>query len=96
MLWANLIMTIVAAALGLLTWVVNYGRNPDWKYKAKIALSGALFVLTIVALVLKTSNPAGLIARQPIGWVYLAVVVLGMFPVVAALGWIGDDIMYGK
>lgn len=92
-LWFGVVMSPVAAALGALSWWINYGHRLTPRFQLKIAFSAAVTVLGIVALVLRATQPQALLNRAPLGWVYVALVAT-MVGLVAALGWIGARIVY--
>ena len=93
-LWGGVVMTPVAMVLGATSWWFNYGRKFQGVYAGKIVLAASLLVVGVVALILRSVNSGALVNREPIGWVYFALVLV-MVLLVSALGWLGDRIMYG-
>jgi len=59
-------------------------------------LSLAFLIIGVVALTLRVANPEIFTTpAEPMRWVYFALVIV-MAVLAAALGWLGDVIMYGK
>jgi predicted heme/steroid binding protein/uncharacterized membrane protein len=95
MLWGSVIMAPVAIVLGVTSWSFNYGRKMKWTFMGKIIISIVFLIVGVVALTLRTSNANIFTGSDPMQWVYFGLIVV-MVLLVAALGWIGDLIMYGK
>jgi predicted heme/steroid binding protein/uncharacterized membrane protein len=93
LLWAATIMTPLATLSGYISWWFNYGRILDSRFKAKIGQSATLFVIEIIALIIRSGNPQVLVNREPLGWVYAALFIV-MAGLVAGLGWIGARIVF--
>ncbi len=92
-LWAATVMTPLATASGYVSWWFNYGHILDNRFKAKIGQSATLFVVEVVALVLRATNPTALLNREALGWIYAALFVVMAF-LVGGLGWIGARIVF--
>jgi len=93
LLWMGVIMTPVAMLSGGVSWWFNYGRTLTNEFKFKIGGSTVLFILSVIALVLRETNPSAFIAGEPAGWIYFGVVML-MLVHVAMLGWVGARIAF--
>lgn len=93
LLWMGVVGTPLAMLTGALSWWFNYGHKWTPKFGRKIGLSIGLLALGVGALALRSTHPTALADRQPLGWVYFALVVL-MVVHAAALGWIGARIVY--
>jgi predicted heme/steroid binding protein/uncharacterized membrane protein len=92
-LWAAVIMTPLAMLSGALSWWFNYGHIFDGRFTIKILGSIVLFIVALIALILRATNPTALLVGEAIGWVYTAL-VLAAVPLVATLGWIGARIVF--
>jgi len=94
-IWAGVVTGVIAMAMGVTSWWFNHGRTMKTTYVSKMVMSLVFLVVGIVALTLRTANPDALVTRDPTGWVYF-VLTLVLVVLVAALGWVGDIIMWGK
>jgi predicted heme/steroid binding protein/uncharacterized membrane protein len=93
LLWMGVIMTPLAMLSGGISWWFNYGRILTDAFKLKIGASAVLFILSVIALVIRETNPSAFMMGEPIGWVYFGVVML-MLAHVAILGWVGARIAF--
>jgi predicted heme/steroid binding protein/uncharacterized membrane protein len=96
LLWGAVGMGVVAPLLGLVSWWFNYRHKIYWTFLVKIALSLVFLILGIFALSLRIDNDMLMVARQGNWWLYFADTVVLMVVVAAALGWVGDIIMWGR
>ncbi len=92
-LWMAVIMAPLAILTGATSWWFNYRRAPTPLFKGKIGLSIVLLALAVIALALRTANPASVVNREGAGWLY-ALVVVAMVAVVSGLGWLGAKITF--
>ncbi len=88
-------MAPVAIVLGAVTWWYHYGHQLTGQFQIKIGLSIVLVPLSVAALVLRARAAQILIQRQPLGWVYAALIGL-MLLAVSGLGWVGDRITFPR
>ena len=96
LLWGAVAMAPVAMVLGVVAWSVGYGRVLKSTFMGKIVLSLAFLIVGVVALTLRVASPEIFTTpAEPMRWVYFGLVIV-MAVLVAALGWLGDVIMYGK
>ena len=93
LLWMAVIMTPVAMLSGGLSWWFNHGHTLTTPFRLKIGGSSTLFILSVIALVLRQTNPAAFTTGQPLGRVYFSLVML-MFVCVGVLGWVGSRIAF--
>ena len=91
LLWMGVVMTPVAMLAGAISWWFNFGHKFTSRFRIKLGVSISLFVVGVVALILRTTRPAAFIDREPVGWAYFGLVLL-MVAMVAVLGWIGARI----
>jgi predicted heme/steroid binding protein/uncharacterized membrane protein len=84
---------LVGMATGPLTWWVNYGAKMSTNIKVKLSVSPLLFLLVLVALFWRVTNPEILLTPGPAGWIYLA--LSGSFAfLVGILGWFGAKMTF--
>jgi predicted heme/steroid binding protein/uncharacterized membrane protein len=92
-LGAGLIFTPVAMATGYYTWWLNYMARPIKAVTIKQWLAAILLCIEIIAFVWRISNPAILAPFNFAGAMYL-MLILFLFPLVAALGWYGATLTF--
>jgi predicted heme/steroid binding protein/uncharacterized membrane protein len=94
-LWMAVLMALVAAGLGALTWRLNYGGKATPSFQIKIAVSITLILLGALALTVRTLDPGALVEGRFAGWAYLGLLGL-MVLCVSVLGWVGDTISFPR
>jgi predicted heme/steroid binding protein/uncharacterized membrane protein len=92
-LGAGLIFTPVAMATGYYTWWLNYKARPMKAVTIKQWLAAILLCIEIIAFVWRISHPAVLTPFNCASAVYLILILL-LFPLVAALGWFGATLTF--
>ncbi len=93
MLILNVPSMLVGMSTGPLTWWVNYGAKMSNNIKIKLSVSCLLFILTLVALFWRITNPEILVNMGTAGWAYLA--LSSSFAVlVGILGWFGAKMTF--
>lgn len=92
-LLAAAIMSPIAILAGVSSWWYNYQHKLTSIYKGKASLSIMLFVLQFVTLIVWATNRNALSDRKPIGWLYLALVII-MSGFVFGLGKLGGEIVF--
>ncbi len=90
-LWAAFVMTPLAMLSGALSWWFNYGQIMNERFGIKFTVS--IILLITEAFALSKRDPAALMNREPLGWVYVLSVV-AIIPLVAILGWNGARIAF--
>ena len=94
-LLAGVILALPTALFGILSWRYNYGGRNVRPFNAKLGLSALLLTLGIASVTLWTLYPAALAEREPVGWVYFAL-LLAACPPVLLLGMLGGEIVFPK
>jgi predicted heme/steroid binding protein/uncharacterized membrane protein len=94
-LLVGVIMALPAAIFGVISWRYNYSGRGVPPFKAKLGLAALLLPLSIASLTLWSLYPLALGNREPIGWVYFAL-LLAACPLVLLLGMLGGEIVFPK
>ncbi len=83
----------VGMTTGPLTWWVNYGAKMSNNIRVKLSVSCLLFLLVLVALFWRITNPEILLNSGPAGWAYLAL-SCSFAVLVGILGWFGAKMTF--
>jgi predicted heme/steroid binding protein/uncharacterized membrane protein len=87
------VMSPIAIMTGASSWWYEYQRKLTWIFKGKAALSIFLFCLELVAVILWAMNREAVINHEPIGWLYLALLMV-MVILVLSLGKLGGELVF--
>jgi len=94
-LLAGVIMALPASLFGVISWRYDYAGRGVSPFKAKLELAALLLPITIASVTLWSLYPAALTNREPVGWVYFAL-LLAACPLVLLLGMLGGEIVFPK
>jgi predicted heme/steroid binding protein/uncharacterized membrane protein len=83
----------VVVGTGVLSWFYNYHAVWTGIYRGKVFLSAVLFAVQIVALAIRLLIVDEPSLASPVYWLYV-LLVLGLTPVVAGLGYLGGKIVF--
>lgn len=83
----------VTMLTGAVSWWFNYGHKLRSPFQGKAGLSIALAVVGGAAVVLWALNREALLEREPVGWVYFALVMV-MSGLVLSLGKLGGALVF--
>jgi predicted heme/steroid binding protein/uncharacterized membrane protein len=92
-LGAGLIFTPVAMATGYYTWWLNYLSKPLRPVTIKKRLAAVLLIVEIIAFAWRIAVTDILAPFRLAGVIYL-ILILSLFPLVAALGWFGASLTF--
>jgi predicted heme/steroid binding protein/uncharacterized membrane protein len=92
-LGAGLLFTPVAMATGYFTWWLNYMAKPLRPVTIKKWLASILLCVEIIAFVWQIAVP-DIIASFRLASVIYLILILLLFPLVAALGWFGASMTF--
>jgi predicted heme/steroid binding protein/uncharacterized membrane protein len=83
----------ITVLTGTVSWWYNHGHRLTSTFKGKGSLSVALMVTGVVTVVLWALNRDALLEREPVGWVYFALVLI-MSGLVLSLGKLGGELVF--
>ncbi len=86
-------MAPLSAVTGVVSWWYNYRHRLTGTFTGKAGLSVGLVVVGVVTAVLWSFNRDALLDREPVGWVYLAL-VLAMSGMALSLGKLGGSLLF--
>ncbi len=92
-LGGGVLFTVVAILTGVYTWWLNYLATPSRPIRMKLVLSPVLFATSAAAFFWRLTDPTVLTAGSGMAPLYL-VLVLVLFPLVAAIGWFGAQLTF--
>lgn len=94
-LLAGVIMALPTILFGVISWYYNYAGRMARPFSLKLGLAALLLPLSIASISLWALYPEALANREPVGWVYFAL-LLAACPLVLLLGMLGGEIIFPK
>jgi predicted heme/steroid binding protein/uncharacterized membrane protein len=92
-LGAGVLFSLVAIATGWYTWWLNYQAKPARAITIKKSASIAMFIVALIAFIMRVDSPDILVDFRSVSLIYLAM-VLSLSALVTVVGWFGASLTF--